>query len=79
MGLSNYDIRHFERPDDSYPDYDRYFGYGEFDEEFEPEEDIDDIVDEYLGEHADEIVDEYWKMGPADESYMEEVRRQWRR
>lgn len=64
--LSNYEVRHFERPDSSFPEYERYFG-AEEDEIFEP-------VDDY---EMDKIVDYYAKMGPADDDYMEEVMQKW--
>lgn len=79
---------HFERPDESFPDYvstydeyDLYFGYDDFDEEFRVYEDLKamNAVDEYTGAAADEVVDEYFRMGPPDADYMNEVKRQWQR
>lgn len=75
MGASWYQISHFERPDSSYPDYDRYFGDDE--DELWTEDDLedldeadpddmyygyDDFEDEFVpdpGEEVDRIVDMY--------------------
>ena len=54
---------HFERPDESYPDYNKVFG-----------DDLD-LIDYDL----DDVVDEYCRMGPPDEDYMREVRARWSR
>lgn len=69
--LSNWE-GHFGVPDEYFADYYQIFdpddayrrAFGE-----DPDE-LDDI-------DVDEIVDEYFKMGPADPEYMEEVRQQW--
>lgn len=54
---------HFERPDESYPDYNKVFG-----------DDLD-LIDYDI----DDVVDEYYRMGPPDEDYMREVRARWSR
>ena len=54
---------YFERPDESYPDYNKVFG-----------DDLDLIVYD-----IDDVVDEYLRMGPPDEDYMREVRARWSR
>lgn len=67
--LSNWES-HIEWPDSDFSDYEKYFsdpdrmGFG-------------DDPDEYEDVDVDEIVEEYYKMGPADPDYMEEVKRQW--
>ena len=60
-GLSNYEIRHFERPDSSYPEYDRYFGYDDDEFEYCGDDKIDDIVNRYMTD--DETVERYYRMG----------------
>ena len=53
-----------------FKDYEKYFsdpdrmGFG-------------DDPDEYEDVDVDEIVEEYYKMGPADPDYMEEVKAKW--
>lgn len=75
---------YFYDPDDLWEaedEDDMYYGYDDFDEEFElvDEEDIDAIVDEYCGSKADAVVDTYWKMGQPDDEYMQKVRERWLR
>lgn len=68
---------HVERPDTSYPDRptyiddqdDMYFGYDDFEDEYE-------TVSE---KEMDDIVEKYYKMGPPDEDYMNEVKAQWQK
>lgn len=69
--ISNWES-HYGVPDEYFAGYYKIFdpddayhrAFGE-----DPDE-LDDI-------DVDEIVDMYFKMGPADEGYMEEVRQQW--
>ena len=66
MALTYYEVSHFERPDSSYPEYDRYFG-AEENEDFEPCDD----------DELEEIVNSYCRMGPPDDEYMDQVRERW--
>ena len=44
--LNWYEISHFERPDSSYPDYDRYFGHEEDRPEYADPFDISDYLED---------------------------------
>lgn len=80
---------HVERPDTSYPDYDKYdrdpdemfYGYDDFDDEYRVYSDqkLADTIDEYCGAKADAVVDKYWKMGEPDAETMEAYKEKWGR
>lgn len=61
--MTYYQVTHFERPDDSYPDYDRYFA--EEEDLWEDDQDEDDL---YFG--YDDIEDEF---SLADEDDINEI------
>lgn len=64
--MTYYQITHFERPDDSYPDYDRYFA--EEEDLWEDDQDEDDLYfgyDDFDEEFA--VFDELHIMNVVDE------------
>lgn len=71
--ISNWES-HYGVPDSYFDDYYKVFGKPEDREYYLAFGDDTDELDDI---NVDAIADEYAKMGPPDEDYMQEVRRRW--